>query len=474
MNLMRWYIETVAQPATGEGFNPSIFAWRLILDDTFPRIDNLDQVQQDSDLCCWGDEPYAWSGVLNRGRVAADGADHPGSGRSRARSRRSSSPASTSRRSWPTRSTTASRTSARTPRRSSSSTGRTSRTTATCARQLKRERKEKAYQFMVRVRIVGGKLTADQYLACDELARTVGNGTLRITTRQEFQLHGVLKDDLTATIRRINEILLSTLAACGDVERNVLCCPAPIHDALRDAAAGTTPTAGPSHCAPRSSSYWDIWLDGEKIETAAPRRPVPGADRRRRRRSSRSTARPTCPRKFKTAFALPDDNCTDIHANDLGFLAIVEDGTDRRLQRPGRRRPGHDPERPEDVPVPGRAALLRRPRRRARDRRGGAQGLPRLRQPLRPQAGPAQVHHPRLGPARLPGQGRGVPRPPARRPEAGRRHRRRRPPRLARAGRRQALPGHPGRERPDQGRGRLPARQRPAGVLREVPDARPG
>src|SRR5512135_3426303 len=99
--------------------------------------------------------------------------------------------------------------------------------------RLKRERKEKAYQLMVRVRIVGGKLTADQFLACHELARTLGNGTLRITTRQEFQLHSVLKSNLAATIRRINETLLSTLAACGDVERNVLCCPAPIHDALR-------------------------------------------------------------------------------------------------------------------------------------------------------------------------------------------------------------------------------------------------
>src|SRR5262249_39485137 len=85
--------------------------------------------------------------------------------------------------------------------------------------KLKKEGKEKAHQFMVRVRVVGGRLTAEQYLACDHLAQTVGNGTLRITTRQEFQLHGVLKEDLASTIRRINESLLSTLAACGDVER---------------------------------------------------------------------------------------------------------------------------------------------------------------------------------------------------------------------------------------------------------------
>ena len=190
--------------------------------------------------------------------------------------------------------------------------------------QLKKERKEKAFQFMVRVRIVGGRLTADQYLACDHLARTVGNGTLRITTRQEFQLHGVLKDDLKATIRKVNESLLSTLAACGDVERNVLCCPAPLRDPVRDQLYADAELWA-AHAAPRSSSYWDIWLDGEKIESlpppAAPQVPTPGDDP-----VEPLYGKAYLPRKFKTAFALPEDNCTDIHANDLGYLAIVEDG----------------------------------------------------------------------------------------------------------------------------------------------------
>jgi len=190
--------------------------------------------------------------------------------------------------------------------------------------QLKREKKEKAYQFMVRVRVVGGKLTADQFLACHELARTLGNGTLRITTRQEFQLHGVLKSSLAAAIRQINESLLSTLAACGDVERNVLCCPAPIHDALRDQLQDDA-RRWAAHAAPRTSSYWEIWLDGERIETLPPPGPsqVPAA--------ADDAVEPLygkayLPRKFKTAFAFPEDSCTDIHANDLGFLAIVEDG----------------------------------------------------------------------------------------------------------------------------------------------------
>ncbi|MFO0892606.1 MAG: NADPH-dependent assimilatory sulfite reductase hemoprotein subunit [Isosphaeraceae bacterium] len=190
--------------------------------------------------------------------------------------------------------------------------------------QLKKEKKDKAYQFMVRVRVVGGKLTADQFLACHELARTIGNGTLRITTRQEFQLHGVLKQDLATTIRRINETLLSTLAACGDVERNVLCCPAPIHDHLREELQRDA-FRWAAHAAPRSQSYWDIWLDGEKLETLPPAGPslvkTPGDDP-----VEPLYGKAYLPRKFKTGFAFPDDNCTDLLANDLGFLAIVEDG----------------------------------------------------------------------------------------------------------------------------------------------------
>jgi sulfite reductase (ferredoxin) len=190
--------------------------------------------------------------------------------------------------------------------------------------QRKREKKEKAFQFMVRVRVVGGKLTAEQFLACHELASTLGNGTLRITTRQEFQLHGVLKSGLAPAIRRVNETLLSTLAACGDVERNVLCCPAPIRDDLRDQLQEDA-RRWAGHAAPRSMSYWDIWLDGEKIQSLPapqpPQVPTPGDDP-----VEPLYGKAYLPRKFKTAFAFPEDNCTDIHANDLGFLAVVEDG----------------------------------------------------------------------------------------------------------------------------------------------------
>lgn len=192
--------------------------------------------------------------------------------------------------------------------------------------RLKREGKEKAHQFMVRTRIPGGRITASQYLAHDELARTVGNGTLRITTRQEFQLHGVLKRDVPAVLRTINEVLLSTLAACGDVERNVLACPAPTKDALHDELHADA-LAFVAHCAPRSSAYYDVWLDGERIDDpsfpkAGPSLvPTPGDDP-----VEPIYGKAYLPRKFKTAFTLPDDNCVDVYANDLGFIAVVEDG----------------------------------------------------------------------------------------------------------------------------------------------------
>jgi sulfite reductase (ferredoxin) len=192
--------------------------------------------------------------------------------------------------------------------------------------QRKREGREKAFSFMIRTRIPGGKLTSAQYLAHDELARTVGNGTLRITTRQEFQLHGVLKQDVPATIRTINEVLLSTLAACGDVSRNVLACPAPIRDdAHAELQADCDALA--SHFAPRSSAYWDIWLDGEKVDNPLlPKQgpslvPTAGDDP-----VEPLYGKAYLPRKFKSAFTLPDDNCVDVYANDLGFIAVVEDG----------------------------------------------------------------------------------------------------------------------------------------------------
>jgi sulfite reductase (ferredoxin) len=179
---------------------------------------------------------------------------------------------------------------------------------------------DKAYSFMVRTRIPGGKLTSDQLLAELDLCDEIGNTTLRITSRQGLQLHGVLKSDLKRAIKRINEVQLSTLAACGDVERNVMCCPAPHHQdpvhqqmqALADQLA--------AHLAPRTPAYHEIWLtdpdNGEERLVAGGTNghevePIYGAT--------------YLPRKFKTAIGLPGDNCVDLYANDLGLMAICQD-----------------------------------------------------------------------------------------------------------------------------------------------------
>ncbi|HMF12042.1 MAG TPA: NADPH-dependent assimilatory sulfite reductase hemoprotein subunit, partial [Gemmataceae bacterium] len=173
----------------------------------------------------------------------------------------------------------------------------------------------KHYMFMVRCKIPGGRLTAAQYLAVDDLAGKYGNGTLRFTSRQGIQLHGVLKSGLQETIAGINACLLSTFGACGDVERNVMACPAPhyqdaVHEQLQETARQIA-----AHLAPRTSAYHEIWLNGKPVENGAP---VPDLEP--------LYGKVYLPRKFKTGFALPEDNCVDIYAQDLGFLAIVREG----------------------------------------------------------------------------------------------------------------------------------------------------
>jgi sulfite reductase (ferredoxin) len=180
---------------------------------------------------------------------------------------------------------------------------------------------ERQISFMVRTRIPGGKLSAEQLLAEIDLGDSFGNGTVRLTTRQGIQHHGIVKGDLKSTIRRINEIQLSTLAACGDVERNVMCCPAPIrHDPVRDEMLAMAEKLA-SHLAPRTRAYHEIWLtDGETGEKTLAAGGPDGHE-------VEPIYGPTyLPRKFKTAFGLPEDNCVDIYTNDLGFLTVHENG----------------------------------------------------------------------------------------------------------------------------------------------------
>jgi sulfite reductase (ferredoxin) len=170
---------------------------------------------------------------------------------------------------------------------------------------------EKAYSFMIRVAIPAGVITAEQYLALERIADRHANGTLRVTTRQGFQFHGVLKGNLKATIAGVNQDLLTTIAACGDVERNVMGCSAPLADADH-AAVRETAEAIARELRPQSRAYHEIWLDGEKQISSEEEEPFYG-DR-------------YLPRKFKTAVGLSIDNCVDIYSQDVGLLAIVADG----------------------------------------------------------------------------------------------------------------------------------------------------
>jgi sulfite reductase (ferredoxin) len=169
----------------------------------------------------------------------------------------------------------------------------------------------KFHIFMVRCKIPAGRATADQYLALDDLASRYANGTLRITSRQGIQFHGVLMSNLKSHIAAINHCLLTTLGACGDVNRNVMACPAPTPGPRQQMQEAAYRIA--AHLAPRSRAYHEIWLDGE-------RQPDSGND------EGPIYGKVYLPRKFKVGFGLPDDNCVDVFAQDLGMLAVVEGG----------------------------------------------------------------------------------------------------------------------------------------------------
>ncbi|HKT61703.1 MAG TPA: NADPH-dependent assimilatory sulfite reductase hemoprotein subunit, partial [Gemmatimonadales bacterium] len=170
---------------------------------------------------------------------------------------------------------------------------------------------EKAYSFMVRVAIPAGQITADQYLALERIADEHGNATLRVTTRQGFQFHGVLKGNLKPTIAGINHALLTTISACGDVQRNVMGCSAPLGDADH-AAVRAVAEALALELRPRTRAYYEIWLDGEKQVSTEQEEPFYRDQ--------------YLPRKFKAAVGLSTDNCVDIWAQDVGLLAVVRDG----------------------------------------------------------------------------------------------------------------------------------------------------
>jgi sulfite reductase (ferredoxin) len=171
----------------------------------------------------------------------------------------------------------------------------------------------KEYIFMVRSRLPGGKLTAEQYLVHEAIADTFGNGTLRITTRQGFQFHGIVKGNLKASMKTLNESLITTLAACGDVVRNVICTPSPVvSDIQRQIDALSQELA--DYFLPRSGAYHEVWVDGEKVyngqEHVETIEPIYG--------------KAYLPRKFKIGIASPGDNSIDVYTNDVGLIAVVD------------------------------------------------------------------------------------------------------------------------------------------------------
>ena len=170
---------------------------------------------------------------------------------------------------------------------------------------------EPLYQFMARLRLPGGILNGTQWLVLSEIARTYGNDSLRITSRQSIQFHGLLKTHLRSTLQALDKVLLDTVSACGDVNRNVIVSSAPQHSAQHSEVYGWAKEIA-EHLLPQTHAYHEIWLDGQRV-TASP--------------EEDSLYGPTyLPRKFKIAIAVPPHNDVDVFTQDLGFIAIHEDG----------------------------------------------------------------------------------------------------------------------------------------------------
>lgn len=178
-----------------------------------------------------------------------------------------------------------------------------------------RQKLEPAYQFMVRVRTPGGTATPEQWLVMDEMAQKFGNGSLKLTTRQAFQVHGILKWNVKGFMQEINEVLLDCIAACGDVNRNVMCNVNPHQSELHDEVYAWSAKLS-EHLLPKTRAYHELWLDGEKVFDGQAQdeevEPIYGAL--------------YLPRKFKIGIAIPPNNDIDVFSQDIGFIAVVENG----------------------------------------------------------------------------------------------------------------------------------------------------
>ncbi|MDH9159809.1 NADPH-dependent assimilatory sulfite reductase hemoprotein subunit [Staphylococcus succinus] len=177
--------------------------------------------------------------------------------------------------------------------------------------ERRKQKLEPAYSFMIRVRAPGGASTAEQWIAMDDIANTYANETIKLTTRQAFQFHGILKRNLKQTMFDINQSLLDTLAACGDVNRNVMSNPNPyqseVHAEVNQIASDIS-----RHLSPQTQAYHEIWLDGEKVlDTSETEEPLYG--------------KTYLPRKFKIGIAVPPSNDIDVYSQDIGLISILKD-----------------------------------------------------------------------------------------------------------------------------------------------------
>ena len=179
--------------------------------------------------------------------------------------------------------------------------------------ERQKQKLEPAYQFMLRVRLPGGVATPEQWLVMDDLSEKYGNGTLKLTTRQTFQIHGILKWNMRSTIQGINQALMDTIAACGDVNRNVMSTSNP-HQSEIHAEVYEWGKKLSDDLLPRTRAYHEIWLDEERVAG------TPDVD-----------VEPMygplyLPRKFKIGMAIPPENDVDVFSQDLGYIAIIEEG----------------------------------------------------------------------------------------------------------------------------------------------------
>lgn len=178
--------------------------------------------------------------------------------------------------------------------------------------ERKHQKLEPLYSFLIRVRVPAGITTPTQWLALDELADKYADKTLKFTTRQTFQFHGVLKRNLKTTMQEINKILLNTIAACGDVNRNVMSSANPFESPVHAEVAEDAKRIS-AHLTPQTGAYHEIWLDGKLVE---------GGEKEEEPLYGKTYL----PRKFKIGIAIPPRNDSDVLSNDLGFIAIIENG----------------------------------------------------------------------------------------------------------------------------------------------------